>query len=84
MYCNIFLCRPKVTFRIEDGNTDDRFAIESIPNKGGNSVGKVMLVKKLDYETQTRTYKLTVVAYNADATNRDDTNFQVLVELGQL
>jgi len=66
----------QVSFKITSGNDEGHFKMLSYPGDGGTSVGQLTVVEELDFETPPTSYSLTVVGYNANATNADDVNFQ--------
>lgn len=65
-----------MSFRIISGNENGHFGIKSFPSTL-NSVGQITVVKELDFETPPNFYELTILAYNANATNVDDRRYQV-------
>ena len=65
-----------MSFRIFSGNENGHFGIKSFPSTL-NSVGQITVLKELDFETPPNVYELTILAYNANATNVDDKRYQV-------
>lgn len=66
----------EVSFEIRGGNDGGHFRIESAP--GEISTGILFLEKQLDFESPPTSFILTVMAYNARASNANDPNYQTL------
>merc|ERR1739838_2960 len=65
-----------VTFKIKSGNDKGFFTIKSSSTGSGKSYGQVYLNNALDFESYQRSFHLTIVGYNANATNADVIDFQ--------
>jgi len=70
-----------VTFKIKSGNDKGFFTIKSSSTGSGKSYGQVYLNNALDFESYQRSFHLTIVGYNANATNADVIDFQSETDL---
>lgn len=61
----------KVYFEIISGNAGGTFTIVSKPSDTGKSMGQLMLLKNLDFESGVTKYTLNIKAYNKEASNAD-------------
>ena len=64
---------------IVDGNDGGHFEVESVPRGNGASSGTIIVGKPLDYEHGEKNFKLKIRAYNKDATNPNDHQYQVCI-----